>query len=161
MTILVFFFNDSKVSFNKIVDGTSNTFLLGERDDRCNSGTWVGVASAPDVNHKRNYFTTAVTFWVLNQPELDKDYWFRGCEAGFSSSHPGGAFFAFADASVHFITDNIDFDNGNIEHPYRPNNNPFGGGSADPYPANWPNETIGVYQRLGTIDDALVIGEEF
>jgi len=156
------FYNDSHVEIKHITDGTSKTFLLGERDDRCDSATWVGMVSPPDVNHKRGYFLTAVTFWVLNQPELDKSQTtvFRGCDAGFSSVHPGGAFFAMADASVRFISDEIGFDNGNISHPYNPTIGiPFN--PVPPYPANWPNDTIGVYQRLGTINDGLVIGESY
>lgn len=156
----IFFFG-SKVGFKKIIDGSSNTFLLGERDDRCNSGTWLGVASAPDVNHKRGYFTTAVTHWPLNQPEPEKSFWFRGCESGFSSPHPGGAFFALADASVRFVNDNIDFDRDNVTHPWAPKPSGFGDTAPQPYPPEWPSAPIGVYQRLGSIADGQVIGEDY
>jgi prepilin-type N-terminal cleavage/methylation domain-containing protein/prepilin-type processing-associated H-X9-DG protein len=158
------FYVDSKVGIKDITDGTSHTFLLGERDERCNAATWLGGLSPPDVDLKRGYFQLAVTYWDLNNPELDHGSgvagWFRACESAFSSAHPGGANFAMADASVRFIPDTIDSNNAGpgsanpIQHPYVPI-------SASPYPPNWPNESIGVYQRLGSIDDGLVIRDSY
>jgi prepilin-type N-terminal cleavage/methylation domain-containing protein/prepilin-type processing-associated H-X9-DG protein len=158
------FFVGSKVGIKDILDGSSHTILLGERDERCNAATWIGGVSPPDIDLKRGYHQLAVTYWDLNNPELPHGTgvggWFRACESGFGSAHVGGANFAMADASVRFIPEQIDSDNASaagpnqIQHPYPPK-------AAEPYPANWPNEQIGVFQRLGTIDDALTIRDSF
>jgi prepilin-type N-terminal cleavage/methylation domain-containing protein/prepilin-type processing-associated H-X9-DG protein len=159
------FYADSKVGVKHITDGTSHTFLLGERNEWGCAGTWVGGVAPPDVDLKRGYFQLAVTYYDLNFPDpphgTGVSGWFRPSEASFSSSHPGGANFAMADASVRFVPDNIDSDNAStapapntIVHPYRPT-------AKAPYPENWPNEAIGVYQRLGSIDDGLTLRDSF
>ena len=156
------FFAGSKVSIAKITDGTSKTLLLGERDYRCCAASWIGVDPA-EHDLKLGYFTTGVTYWDLNKPELPHGdanlpkppgYGFRACESGFSSPHPGGAYFALADASVQFVSDDIDSDNTatapapyGIQHPW----------GAAGYPPNWPNERVGVYQRLGSIAEGLPV----
>ena len=149
------FFVGSKISFKDISDGTSNTLLLGERDERCNSGSWIGTASPPDINHRRGYFQVGSTRWGVNEPTPPKSASFRGCDASFSSTHPGGANFAMADASVRFINEDINYDNGEVEHGMPAYN--MAAMKASYYPTNWPNENVGVFHRLGSRDEGLVI----
>lgn len=73
--------------------------------------------------------------------------------SAFASQHPAGLNFAFADGSVHFLPDNINFDNGLLK-----NGSPHG----------WWNQfsemdptTFGVYQKLGCKDDGQPVGYEF
>jgi prepilin-type N-terminal cleavage/methylation domain-containing protein len=99
------------VTAAQVRDGLSNTFLLGETLPRhCFHNTAFG----------RN-FTVAGTQIPLNNmegAEGQDDSWSqsqlhsanrhnRAC--GFKSSHEGGAFFAMADGSTHFVSDTIDY----------------------------------------------------
>jgi prepilin-type N-terminal cleavage/methylation domain-containing protein len=144
------FYVDSHISMKQISDGTSNTFLVGERDERCDAATWVGVPSAPAWG-ENEFWIYGTTKWKLNRPVQDRSAGgYRACGLAFSSAHVGGANFAMADASVRFIDEEIDYDVGGVDHGYTPTGD-------KPWPDNWPNETLGIYQRLGTRDDGLVV----
>jgi prepilin-type N-terminal cleavage/methylation domain-containing protein/prepilin-type processing-associated H-X9-DG protein len=82
-----------------ILDGTSNTYLLGEDV----SGRLV------DVGY--NWVHSVCSFRLSNCPvnyrQPDGKFWARWYDLGFYSYHPGGANFAMADASVRFITESI------------------------------------------------------
>ncbi len=127
------FFGDSEVSIPKIVDGTSKTFMIGERDFRCKSGTWLGSRNPPGAGMFGSYMLIARTSIRFNFPLSGAH---NTCTEGFSSAHQGGGFFAFCDGSVHFISSDIDFNNGR---------------------GGYPNQEMGVYQRLGSRNDELVI----
>ena len=59
---------------------------------------------------------------------------------GFSSTHTGGVHFLLGDGRVQFVNENIDFNN--------------------VQPAQQkPNNTLGLFQRLGRRNDGLTIGE--
>ena len=136
------FFYRSKVKIAQIVDGTSNTLLLGERDGLCEAAAWAGVRNANGWGGSGIY-----TLFGNSSGEINSA---GSCVTLFSSQHPGGAVFAFADASVHFLADGIDSSTGDFEPV-----NLVQAGEA--LPLNWPNDSIGTFQRLGVRNDGLVI----
>ncbi|MEX2172871.1 MAG: DUF1559 domain-containing protein [Pirellulaceae bacterium] len=110
------FFGDSKIRMADILDGTSNTLMVGE----C---YW-------DIRFSQN--GNSMDFWYIGSPQIDP--WRNGTEysefvgstgvpynarkiattsgyvkeLSFASFHPGGAMFAFGDASVRFVPYTID-----------------------------------------------------
>jgi hypothetical protein len=139
------------VAIRDVTDGTSNTFLIGERDTLfCRSGTWVGVRN-PRGNRVRGfYYNTANCRVLLNAPDPPFAWNSRqGCSEGFSSMHPDGALFALADGSVRFISDTIEvrpcslngFSCWNAFQPGNPNYEPL----------------YGVYQRLARRNDGFAV----
>jgi prepilin-type processing-associated H-X9-DG protein len=120
------FYGNSSVRMADIIDGTSNTAMLGERDTQyCHSGSWVGtqnsMAQDPFQVDPAGYLSrdasmvTGYSNPKLNQPPVDDgtgnlvSMGYFLCGEGFSSLHNGGANFAFADGSVRFIVNGIDY----------------------------------------------------
>ncbi len=130
------FYGDSKITIGKITDGTSKTFMLGERDFRCKAGTWIGARNPPGGGMFGSYMLIARTNLRFNFPLSGAH---NTCTEGFSSAHEGGGNFAYADGSVHFLSDDIDFNNGR---------------------GGFPNQLMGVYQRLGSRNDGLPVGSD-
>jgi len=127
-------------SFRDVLDGTSNTFAVGERSYRLNgrAGVWVGAGNPNSSSSVFGIVSIAggVAF-TLNGQES------RG---GFRSLHPGGANFVFADGSVHFISETIDSNRGGCNEWF-----------CNTWRSMQPvNETLGVYQRLGMPQSGLV-----
>lgn len=129
-----------------ISDGSSNTFLIGERSYVHHAGYWVGVGN---VNSEAQWSSPKVIGRIFlfkpNPPLIGRFY------SAFSSEHPGGLNFAFADGSVHFIPQDIDFNNGLLR---------------DGTPHGWWHSfndmdpaTFGVYQKLGCKADGAPLGE--
>jgi hypothetical protein len=130
-----------------VIDGTSNTFLAGERETLdCRSGTWVGVRNSNAIGaqgasvvigHSRpviNFVNAAVPWNTTGG---------TGCMVGFSSLHPGGAQFALCDGSTRFVSETID------HFWFGTTSNGTVADSQDPL-----NRT---YQRLMTRDDRLPV----
>ncbi len=98
------------IGWSKIVDGTSHTMIVGEvawnaTRASCNTPCYgLGYSWA----HSTEATATAAIPPNATRPNgssyADDDYQNQN---GFSSRHPGGASFAFADGSVHFLPDDI------------------------------------------------------
>lgn len=94
------------VKFRDIVDGTSNTFLIGERGidgGNWDRTTWLGT-NKTNGNGAQGKVVLGTTKWELNPDPTNR----QKAVYCFSSMHTGGAQFAFADGSVHFISEVIE-----------------------------------------------------
>jgi prepilin-type N-terminal cleavage/methylation domain-containing protein/prepilin-type processing-associated H-X9-DG protein len=115
----------SKVRTADIGDGTSNTLAVGERslyntEEYWSLGSlWTGSGSSPTPAGVCVGAAKHVV-WPINALESRSVYYVRDFsgptalrkvrnnELAFGSLHPGGAHFAFADGSVHFLAESID-----------------------------------------------------
>jgi prepilin-type N-terminal cleavage/methylation domain-containing protein/prepilin-type processing-associated H-X9-DG protein len=146
-------YGGSEINEKHVTDGLSNTFLLGERDGYCWAGTWLGIRNADGPNMFSSYYALGRVSVQLNHPSnLDGD-----CTEGFSSKHAGGAVFAFCDGSVHFINEDVNFDNGANEKECSVEEPPPGTPNVVQCFAEQNGRQIGVFQRLGWRDDQLPI----
>src|SRR5262249_26257658 len=100
-----------------ITDGTSNTFMIGEvrpaeHDHLSFVGNWGGgwmshdggashATTLPPINYRSD---SAV---ACDPPQTSRHNWHGAW--GFRSRRPGGALFAFADGSVHFLPQTINY----------------------------------------------------
>jgi type II secretory pathway pseudopilin PulG len=102
-------------SFSDVDDGTSNTILLGEiyvdKDNHHyhSQGGWMHPNALWHTTTCGINIGTKKYPSVCGCPALDG--WAGGwaCDVGYESKHAGGAMFATADASVHFISQTIDY----------------------------------------------------
>lgn len=148
------FFHNSNIKFRDFDDGTSNTFIVGERETpNCRAATWVGVRNPRGSGTRGIFQHTAHARALINSPVQP---WSanKGCGESFASMHVGGSQFVFGDGSVKFISENID-------------SNPLDRNPADPGAVAWAIFTPGdpryawysVYQRLARRNDGFPVGE--
>lgn len=103
-----FFGQNSHVIPRDVVDGTSNTFMLGERYSPMDSsasavgfGTWLGVPDCTRAQGLAMALADASVRINIGMP-------LREPTTGFGSLHSGDAFFVLGDGSVRFILQKID-----------------------------------------------------
>ncbi|QDU90922.1 hypothetical protein Pla175_43360 [Pirellulimonas nuda] len=153
--------NAPRVSFRKLIDGSSKTFAIGERHglDNCNSGWWVGTinqggrsAAGPSMCTGRvsEPLNLSIPCTDTSCPITD------GCGEGFASLHPGGAVFSFCDGSVHFITEDIDYSDAGANDGFDGSSSGMTIENPDIMTLINPSE-LGVYQRLGIRNDEQVV----
>jgi prepilin-type N-terminal cleavage/methylation domain-containing protein len=97
------FFHNSRVRFNDMPDGLSNTYMIGEhRSDKNQTpewySTWLGVVGGGEEAIAR---VVGVADHVPNSPAQHLDD-FHGADG------EAGAYFTFADGHVRFIAETID-----------------------------------------------------
>ncbi|MBL8818922.1 MAG: DUF1559 domain-containing protein [Planctomyces sp.] len=109
-------FQNSRISFRDITDGTSNTLLAGERAWKygqvmAGAATVVGFSASVNLQDTNNGVKTAglnaigIGYDGINWAATNAAHQPRG----FNSGHVGGAQFVMCDGSVRFISENIDY----------------------------------------------------
>jgi len=95
------------VSFAEITDGSSNTFALGESSyPGSNGADWPIWAGAPTTDEPVLFQTER----PINAGSSSPTEWWNAADDDLAwGFHAGGAQFSFADGSVHFLADTIDF----------------------------------------------------
>ncbi len=108
----VFSHTNWAANLKEISDGSSNTIALGEILPGC---SWHAQDGWMHVNSLWFATTCPINY---NNCEDRSGYdascaapnaW--SCDMGFKSDHPGGALFVLCDGSVHFLSENIDYNN--------------------------------------------------
>jgi prepilin-type N-terminal cleavage/methylation domain-containing protein/prepilin-type processing-associated H-X9-DG protein len=148
------FYGNSGVRMADILDGTSSTAIIGERDTQyCHSGTWVGTNNSFYPNDPHDFaMVTGYSQPPLNAipnpnlPPSEAPHLPNACGEGFSSLHNGGSNFAFADGSVRFISTSVGYFYVNTS------------GDLAAGPQDHRNDKNGVYQRMMSRNDKLPPG---
>lgn len=126
------FYENSVVALTDIRDGTSTTFLTGERRSKEQfAAVWIGAELDPRHLTDR-WGVHSVTRFRLNDGLADEATPASPQQA-FGSEHTGGAQFLMADGAVRFISENIDW--------------------------GWDEADHGLYNWLGNMADGVDIPE--
>jgi prepilin-type N-terminal cleavage/methylation domain-containing protein/prepilin-type processing-associated H-X9-DG protein len=138
------FYGESATRIQDVVDGTSNTFAVGERTafgiNLQNDGSWPSWCG-PGGGGAMNTVSSSVSDRI-NHPTNT---------ASFSSQHAGGAQFCFVDGSVRFISDTISHSTAGLQI----------GNAGDPnlYQQAASQGQLGTYQLLSSRSDGVPVTE--
>jgi prepilin-type N-terminal cleavage/methylation domain-containing protein/prepilin-type processing-associated H-X9-DG protein len=123
------FYRNSAVRLRDMTDGDSHCILLGER-------AWPGLPESGRHGAGDAYWAGTPNSWLSDVLATSGVSMNTDHPAGFSSQHPGGANFAYADGRVMLLSENMESFPGEAEGPH-----------------------MGVYQKLGHIRDGQTIGD--
>lgn len=91
------FFHNSRTRFGDVVDGLSNTILVGERSAKLGGSTWLGMIPGANEPMAR----------IVGVADHSPNH-IAGHFEDFRSYHPQGANFLMGDGSVHMFGNTID-----------------------------------------------------
>ncbi len=109
------FHRNSSVRIAEIMDGTSNTIGIGERDSRFVLGSWAGVVPGAEVIYNPasglgcQNWRPAITAVVVHSRQYTINSK-NASPAAFHTRHSGGGNFLFMDGSARFLKDSVNLD---------------------------------------------------
>jgi prepilin-type processing-associated H-X9-DG protein len=108
------------LSMRHIVDGASNTILVGETNYSNSAWKWTAVdCGAAAGTMKWGEHKWAQGYWILSWGNMASDipqiynnstYYGRDARRSYRSDHPGGVQFVFLDGSVRFVAEGVEPD---------------------------------------------------